>query len=214
MKKLGKVIGAFLFVLAISAISYAGTAELTAQLRSTIDSALAVLNDPALEGRAHSSERRAKLRLLIDKTIDFEEMTKRSLGIHWRGRTEAQRREFVGLFSRLLEDAYMDKIESNYDAAVLYRGEKMDKKQTRGIVRTMVVTRKDTEVPIDYRMMKKDRGWVAYDIVIEGVSLVSNYRTQFNRIIQRSSYEALVKDLRKKLKDRKPIVLRDHHRGG
>ncbi len=214
MKKLGRVITAFLIVFALSGISYAGTAGMTARVRSAIDSAFAILNDPALMGEAHTAKRRASVRSVVDEAIDFEEMTKRSLGIHWRARTEQEKKEFVGLFSRLLEESYMDKIEANYDARVLYRGEKINKKHTRGVVRTTVVTRKQTEVPIDYRMMKKDRGWVAYDIVIEGVSLVSNYRTQFNQIIQRSSYEDLVKGLREKLRKRKPLVLKHHHKKG
>jgi len=212
MKKLRYVITAFILVLALAGISYAGTTELTSRVKSAIDSALIILNDPALMGKAHITERRAKVRALIDDAIDFEEMTKRSLGIHWRERTDKEKTEFVALFSALLEDAYMDRIEANYDAKVFYRGEKLNKKGTRGVVKTIVVTRKDTEVPIDYRMMKKERGWVAYDIVIEGVSLVSNYRTQFNQIIHKSSYDDLVKGLRKKLENRKPLVLRHHHK--
>ncbi len=212
MKKLCKLITAFLIVLALSGPSYAATAPLTPHVRLTIDSALAILNDPALQGESHRAERRSRVRALVEETIDFDEMTKRSLGIHWRKRTEKEKHEFVRLFSALLEASYMDQIEANYDAKVLYTGEKINKKHTRGIVRTKVRTRKDSEVPIDYRMMKKERGWVAYDIIIEGVSLVSNYRTQFNQIIQRSSYEGLVKGLRKKLKNRKPLVLKDHKR--
>jgi len=212
MKKLRYVMTAFIFVLAFAGISYAGTTELTSRVKSAIDSALVILNDPALMGKSHITERRAKVRALIDDAIDFEEMTKRSLGIHWRERTDKEKTEFVALFSTLLEDTYMDRIEANYDAKVLYRGEKLNKKGTRGVVKTIVVTRKDTEVPIDYRMMKKERGWVAYDIVIEGVSLVSNYRTQFNQIIHKSSYKGLVKGLQKKLENRKPLVLRHHHK--
>jgi phospholipid transport system substrate-binding protein len=186
--------------------------EMTARVKSAIDSAFVVLNDPALMGKEKTTERRARLRSAIQGGIDFEEMTKRSLGIHWRKRTPEERREFVALFSRLLEDSYMDKIEANYDAKVYFRGEKLNKKGTRGLVKTVVVTRKGTEVPMEYRMMKKkDRGWVAYDIVIEGVSLVSNYRTQFNQIIQRSSYEDLVKGLRRKLEGRKSYAPTHHH---
>jgi len=212
MKKLRRIMTAFILVLALAGISYAGATELTSRVKSAIDSALAILNDPALMGKAHVAERRAKVRALIGDAIDFEEMTRRSLGIHWRERTDKEKTEFVALFSTLLEDTYMYRIEANYDAKVLYRGEKLNKKGTRGVVKTIVVTRKDTEVPIDYRMMKKERGWVAYDIVIEGVSLVSNYRTQFNQIIHKSSYDDLVKGLRKKLENRKPLVLRHHHK--
>jgi len=213
MKKFGHVFTAFLMVLALWGVSYGATEGMTEAVRSSIDSALKILNDPALEGKDHRTERRDKVRALITKVIDFEEMTKRSLGIHWRDRTDEERGEFVRLFSALLEASYMDQIETNYDAKVFYKGAKINKKHSRGIVRTKVLTRKEKEVPIDYRMMKKGHRWVAYDIVIEGVSLVSNYRTQFSQIIHKSSYEGLVKDLRKKLKTRKPLVLKDHHRG-
>ncbi len=212
MKKASRLVITFLFVLIFSGLTMAaGTTGMTARVRSAIDSALTVLNDPALMAREHAAERRAKVRSVIEEAIDFQEITKRSLGIHWRKRTPEERREFVSLFSKLLEASYMDKIEANYDAKVLYKGESINKKGTRGVVKTLVVTRKDTEVPIDYRMMRKDNGWVAYDIVIEGVSLVSNYRTQFNQIIQKSSYEDLVEGLKEKLKDRRPVVLKHHH---
>lgn len=200
MKKPGRVIPVLLITLILSGISYAASVELTPRVRSTIDSALAILNESALAGESHAVERRARVLALIEETIDFKEMSRRSLGIHWRKRTEAEKQEFVGLFSALLEASYMDQIETNFDARVLYKGEKLNKKRTRGLVRTVVVTRKDTEVPIDYRMMKKAGGWVAYDIVIEGVSLVSNYRTQFNQIIHKSSYADLIKNLREKVK--------------
>ncbi len=188
--------------------------EMTARVKSAIERAFVVLNDPALRGSERTKDRRARLRAAIEGAIDFEEMTRRSLGIHWRKRTPEERREFVALFSRLLEDSYIDKIEANYDAKVYFRGEKLNKKGTRGLVKTVVVTRKGTEVPMVYRMMKKkDKGWVAYDIVIEGVSLVSNYRTQFNQIIQKSSYEDLVKGLRKKLEGREPYAPKHHNEG-
>ncbi len=208
MKKLRSAITAFILVLVLAGISRAGATELRSRVKSAIDSALVILNDPALTGKAHVVERRAKVRALLDDAIDFEEMTKRSLGIHWKKRTEKEKTEFVALFSALLENAYIDRIEANYDAKVLYSGEKINKKGTRGIVKTIVVTRKGTDVPIDYRMIKKEQGWVAYDIVIEGVSLVSNYRTQFNQIIHKSSYDNLVKGLRKKMESRKPLILK------
>ncbi len=218
MKKISRLCTlavALVLVLAMARLSASTeTTAMTATVRSAIDRAFVVLNDPALMGKEHTAERRAKVRAAIEDAIDFEEMTKRSLGIHWRKRTDAERGEFTALFSELLEDSYMDKIEANYDAKVYFKGEKINKKGTRGVVKTLVVTRKDTEVPIDYRMMKKGKGWVAYDIVIEGVSLVSNYRTQFNQIIQNSSYEDLVKGLKKKLKGRKPYAPKHHHKKG
>jgi len=175
--------------------------EMTERIRTTVDRALGVLRDPALQGEAHKKERRERIRASVEGTIDFEEMTRRSLGVHWRKRTPEERREFVHLFSDLLENSYISKIEQQTDEKVYYTDERVNKKGTRGLVKTKVVTSKDTEIPIFYRMMKKEGRWVAYDIVIEGVSLVSNYRTQFGKIIRSSSYEDLVKTLRKKVKN-------------
>ena len=173
--------------------------QMTERIRTTVDSALAALRDPALQGEAHRKERRERIREVVEDTIDFVEMTRRSLGVHWRKRSPQERKEFVRLFSDLLENSYISKIEQQTDEKVIYLEERENKKGTRGLVKTKVVTGKGTEIPIYYRMMKKKGRWVAYDIVIEGVSLVSNYRTQFGKIIRRSSYEDLVKSLRKKV---------------
>jgi len=170
----------------------------TERVKTTIDGALAVLRDPALQGKALRAERRARIRSSIEETIDFTEMSRRALGLNWRKRTPAERKEFTVLFSELLENSYISKIEQQTDEKVLYLGERINKKGTRAMVKTKVVT-SAAEIPIMYRMMNKDGRWVAYDIVIEGVSLVSNYRTQFGKIIKRSSYEDLVGALRKKV---------------
>ncbi len=195
------VLVAFSLLAILFTTNAAVAGQMTERIRQTVDSALAVLRDPALQGKAHKKERRERIRAVVEDTIDFEEMTRRSLGVHWRKITPEQRREFVDLFSDLLENSYISKIEqqTDKDDKVLYLDERQNRKGTRGLVKTKVVTSKGTEIPIFYRMMKKDERWVAYDIVIEGVSLVSNYRTQFGKIIRRSSYEDLVKSLRKKV---------------
>ncbi|MFQ5442196.1 MAG: ABC transporter substrate-binding protein [Thermodesulfobacteriota bacterium] len=174
--------------------------EVTDILKATIDGAFKVLNDPSLKGPEKEALKREKLRAAIKKTLDFAEMSKRSLARHWLKRTDAERKEFVALFSDLLENSYMDKIEMNSDAKVRYYGER--KAGNKVEVKTNVLTRKGLVVPINYRLMKKGGVWVVYDIVIEGVSLVSNYRTQFNKIIRQSSYEDLVKGLKEKAVNR------------
>jgi phospholipid transport system substrate-binding protein len=198
-KKILAAVAAFSFLALLMVPGPAKAGQMTERIRTTVDEALAALRDPALQGDAHRKERRERIREVVEDTIDFEEMTRRSLGVHWRKRTPEERREFVRLFSDLLENSYISKIEQQTDEKVIYLEERENRKGTRGLVKTKVVTSKGTEIPIYYRMMKKKGRWVAYDIVIEGVSLVSNYRTQFGKIIRRSSYEDLVKSLRKKV---------------
>lgn len=199
MKKMIVAVSAALFLFILSAPSGAHTGEATVRVRLTIDKALVVLKDPALQGDVHKAERRRRIRAAVVGLIDFQEMTRRSLGLHWRRRTAGERVEFVNLFSDLLENSYISKIEQQTDEKVVYLGEKTNRKKTRALVKTKVLTAQGTETPIYYRMMKKKGRWVVYDIVIEGVSLVSNYRTQFGRIIKRSSYEDLVVALTKKV---------------
>ncbi len=193
-----------IMVLVLSALFFNAAAvhasEVTDILRASIDGAFKILNDPSLKGPEKEALKRAKLRAAIKTTLDFGEMSKRSLARHWLKRTDAERKEFVALFSDLLENSYMDKIEMNSDAEVRYEGERKAGKKVE--VKTNVITRKGLVVPINYRFMKKNGDWIVYDIVIEGVSLVSNYRTQFNKIIRQSSYEDLVKGLKKKAEDR------------
>jgi len=164
----------------------------TDNLKSGIDRVLAVLEDTSLKDRPH--ERRTALRQATSTIFDVEEAAQRSLARHWQARTPAEREEFVQLFGRLLEAAYLTKIELYSGEKVLYGGDAIDGEYAT--VRTKVVTKEGTEIPVDYRMLKRGDKWLVYDVSIEGVSLISNYRTQFNRIIQMSSFQDLVKKLR------------------
>jgi phospholipid transport system substrate-binding protein len=168
----------------------------TEQLRGQIDRVLKTLDDPDLKKENRSLERRKAVRKIADDIFDFSETAKRSLGRHWAARTPAERDEFVRLFADLLERSYISKIE-------LYGGEKVGfvgdtVEGDLATVKSKIVTKGGSEVPIDYRMLKKGDRWLVFDVSIEGVSLVSNYRTQFNKIIQTSSYQELVKKLRTK----------------
>lgn len=172
--------------------------EITDRVKVNIDEAFKVLNDPSFMGPENTEKRRARLRAILNEVFDFEEMSKRSLARHWRKRTKEEKEEFVKLFINFLEMSYIGKIERFSDAEVLYTEEKRDK--NRAVVKTKVITRQETDIPINYRLLlNKDGEWMAYDVVIEGVSLLSNYRTQFNQIIHSSSYEELIKKLEKKV---------------
>ncbi len=172
--------------------------EITDQLKETIDGVIAVLRDPSLKGEDKKQERRARIRSIVKERFSFEEMAKRSLGRHWRKRSKEERNEFVKLFSSLIENSYIDRIEQYSNEKVLFLNEKVIGRKAE--VRTKVVSAKGTEIPINYRLFKDRSGrWRVYDVVVEGVSLVRNYRTQFDKTIRSSSYEDLVKDLRAKV---------------
>ncbi len=171
--------------------------EPTNQVKETVDEVIKILNIEELKKPEKEKERREKIRAVIDRRFDFAEMAKRSLGIYWKQRTPAEQKEFVSLFSDLLEDTYIRKIEKYENEKVQYTGEKME--GNYATVRTKIVNPKGgTETPVDYRIFKQGDKWEIYDIIVEGVSLVNNYRTQFNQIIHSSSYEELVKRLKKK----------------
>jgi len=166
----------------------------TEQLRQYTDAVIKVLEDPALRGDGKQSERRAAVRKLAQEVFDVNETARRALGPHWRERTPAERQEFVQLFADLLEQTYISKIDLFGGERLRYTDEKVD--GDHAIVRAKVVTKSNTEVPVEARMLNKDGRWLMYDVAIENVSLVSNYRSQFDRIIRTASYDELVKRLR------------------
>jgi phospholipid transport system substrate-binding protein len=168
----------------------------TDQLRSQVDRVIKTLEDPQLKQEARALERRKTVRSIADEIFDFGETAKRSLGRHWQARTPSEREEFVQLFSDLLERSYISKIELFNGERVTYVGETID--GDIATVRTRLVTKQATEIPVEYRMLKRGERWLVYDVIIEGVSLIANYRTQFNKIIQTSSYQDLVKKMKGK----------------
>ena len=178
-------------LLALSpALAVAG--EPTEQLRGHVDAVIKTLQTK----QGSPDERRAAVRKIAEQIFDFEETAKRSLGRHWQSRTPAERQEFVKLFTDLLEHSYLSKIEQYGGEKVTYAGDTIEGDQAT--VRSKIVTPKGTDIPVDYRMLQRDGRWLVYDVVIEGVSLVGNYRTQFNKIIQTSSWDDLVQKLRSK----------------
>jgi phospholipid transport system substrate-binding protein len=168
----------------------------TDQLRGAVDRVLKTLDDPSLKGADKVADRRSAVRKIANEIFDFGEIAKRSMARHWQPLSEAQRTEFVGLFADLLERSYISKIETYGGEKIQYTGEKIDGEYAT--VSTRIVTKNGTEVPVDYRMKKGGDRWLVYDVSIEGVSLVSSYRTQFNKIIQTSSYNELVSKLKNK----------------
>ena len=168
----------------------------TDQLKAQIDRTVKILDDPELKKPGRQRDRRAAVRQVANEIFDFSETAKRSLARHWAARSQAEREEFVQLFGDLLERSYISKIELYGGEKIKFVGEVTD--PDGAIVRTRLVTRQDTEIPIDYRMHARGDKWLVYDVLIEGVSLISNYRTQFNKIITTSSYQELVRKMKSK----------------
>lgn len=188
--------GAFALLLAIAlsipAVAMGG--EPTEQIRGAIARGLEIVKRADLQGDAKKAQRRDLLRKELFPYFHFDEMARRSLGVHWKNRTPRERREFVKLFGDLLENAYAGKIEG-------YKGEKIRfVKETLDLpyaeVRTAIVTPQGEEYSVNYRLLADGSRWRIYDIVVEGVSLVNNYRSQFAGILQKTSFEEMTKQLR------------------
>ena len=169
----------------------------TDQVRVSVDQVLKIVQDPQLKQPRNAAKRRARIREVARELFNFEAMTQDALGRHWKERTPEQRKRFTELFTDLLESSYVGRIESYSGEKIVYLSELTDEGDTV-TVRSKVVTQRDTEIPLDYRMRKNGQRWEVFDVLIERVSLVANYRTQFNKIIMQSSYEELVKKMEQK----------------
>jgi len=183
---------AAVLVLVLASPVYAGAP--TDTLKETVDRIVQILADPGLQDKPE--QRRAEVRKLAEGVFDYPDTARRALGPHWNARSPQEQEEFVKLFADLLDHAYVSKIELYQGERVRYVGETADGDDAT--VKTVIATKKSSEIPVDYRMHRKDGRWLIYDVIIEGVSLVSNYRTQFNKIVQTESYGALVQRLRAK----------------
>lgn len=173
----------------------------TSDVKKTVDEVVRIVSDKNL--KKHDQERRKALKKAISVIFDYSEMAKRSLGKHWNQRSPAERKQFTDLFASLLENSYAGKIESYNNEKIVYLNESDD--GTHAEVRSKVITPKRDEYSLDYRLLNENGKWMVYDVVIEGVSLVSNYRTQFNKIITSNGYNELVKKLQTKTEELKAL---------
>lgn len=167
-------------------------------VQSNVNKVLEVLRDPKLKAASAKEIEKEKLRLIYERMFDDVELSKRTLSRHWNSMNVAQRKEFVLLFRQVLEKAYIDKILAYTDEKIVFERETMVS-ETQAEIQTKIVT-PSKEIPIFYRVILKDGAWKVYDIVIENVSLVLNYRTQFNDILAKNTPEQLLEILRKKVK--------------
>ena len=170
--------------------------KITSEVKQTIEKVLEIVSDQEL--KKTPSLRRKKLRATIGLRFNYKQMVMRSLAKNYKSRTDKERAKFTGLFKRLLENSYASKIENYQDEKINYIGEQVKGKYA--LVKTQIV-RKDGTIDVDYKLINEEGKWTVYDFVIEGVSLIRNYRSQFSKIIKTESYGALVAKLSKKIND-------------
>jgi phospholipid transport system substrate-binding protein len=173
--------------------------EPTEALRPAVDQVLRILADPALTGTAHTLERRRALHAAMEGVIDFPDAARRALGVHWQARTEAEREEFVALFKELVTHSYIATMEAYAGQTVVFASE--SERDGIATVVTKVESRQSLSIPIEYRMHRRDARWLVHDVIVEGVSLVGNYRTQFNSIIRTTSYAELVRRMKSRIRE-------------
>ena len=171
--------------------------EATNALAVSVDKVFAILGDPEMKGDEKKAERHSKIRAVLGEGFDYEEISKRALGKQWKKLNDEQRTEFVGVFGELLENTYMSAFEKYSTEEVKYESER-ELGKGKFIVETKVASTSKV-IPIHYNLINRDGRWSIYDVKIEGVGLVKNYRTQFRKVISKKSYAALVTQLKEKI---------------
>ena len=184
----------FLLAMAFSRPLYADSPALE-YLKTSLASLQQVLTDPKLAGDQHSFQRRKLVRAVLQQLFDFQEMSQRSLGANAR-RYKDRLGEFTPLFVDFLEHSYMGTLEKNGDAKIQYVREILDGENIR--INTRVRLKDGNEYNVDYKFYSSPAGWRVYDLIVEGISLVNNYRSQFERVLNKKSFDALLQDLREK----------------
>jgi len=170
--------------------------------QSTIDQVMRILKNPALKGQANRRQRLNQIKQVINQRFDYREMAKRCLAQYWTPLSGAQRDEFVRLFKNLLEASYADRFDKYNQESVSYKGQSQNDGYAE--VRIEIIMPND-HIPLTFRLLQEDSRWMIYDVIIEGVGLVSNYRSQFSRVIQQSSYAGLVKRLQAKVSEEREM---------
>lgn len=195
----------FALIMLLSSAIWAESQPVTDSLKGTLDQIIDVLNDPSLRTPGKENERRDILLKLVKERFDEEEFARRALGSHWGERTNEERKEFVEVFSDLLQGTYLDKIDAYLAKAGSFSGKNIRylNETVKGkyvIVTTKILTSDNAEIPVLYLFKGKQGNWLVCDVAIEGVSIAKNYRAQFNEILANSSFKELIAKLKSKKK--------------
>ena len=193
---MGTILAVWLMAAAATGVAVAGPRDVVQTAVTRVVTALSDAEPPP-GLRVQGDRGRAELRRAAAALFDFDEMARRTLARHWLDRTKKEQDEFVRLLTDVLERAYVPRIEEYSGESIVYSGESID--GPYAVVRSKVISRRRTETPVDYRLHLRHGRWKVYDILIDHVSFVSTYRSEFNRIIQLSSYDTLVQTLRTRM---------------
>jgi len=185
----------FILVVICPPCVYPGTSLET--VKGYVNHVLDILRDTALSGEAQKKAKKEIISAILDEMFDFTELSKRSLGQNWNRMNPDQQRRFVNLYKSLLKDTYMDRITTYTDEKLVF-GKEIALSERTAEIHTEVFT-KTARITINYRVIEEHDHWKVYDVTVEGVSLISNYRTQFKEILSDKSPEVLLERLRKKL---------------
>ena len=185
------------FFLFFTVPSFVMAGEPTDRIKVASDKLIAIVFDNSLKTPEMKDKRDQMVTEIVDGLFDWQEFSRRTLARHWSKRTEDEKKEFISLFRQLVERTYMAKAGQYSGGKVIFLDEKIE--GDYGNVSTQILTSAGTQISVEYRVIKKDGVWWVYDVYIEGVSLVNNYRGQFNDILIKSSYEDLVRRLKEKL---------------
>lgn len=192
----------FLLCICFASVSFSANTEPMDALKGPIDEGIKLLSDPKYKNPSLKRVQREKIWEIVRKAFDFTELSGRALATNWKIFSPLQRKEFSEVFSEVLGNTYLDKIQGGYmDEQVVYLGQEMVS-DTKAVVKTKIIREKGS-IPVDYNMRFKNDNWKVYDIYVEGVSLVQNYRSQFNQILSKESPDELIKRLEKKLAEQK-----------
>ena len=165
-------------------------------IKQDTEKVLAILKDPALKADDKKAERRKRIEDAVGERFDWPGMAQSSLAIYWKKQTDDQKKDFVALYTRIVRDAYLTKIDRYSGENVKYVGEKV--KGSYAVASVKIITTRDTEIPVDYSLKKADDNWLIYDVAVEGVRLVNNYRTQFASMLDGMSYAEFINQLKAK----------------
>ncbi len=190
----------FLLCMFFASVSFSADTGPMGVLKGPVDEGIRLLSDPKYKNPSLKKVQRDKIWEIVRKTFDFTELSGRALAANWKTLNPQQRKKFSEVFSEVLGNTYLDKIQGGYrDEKVAYIGQEMVS-DTKAVVKTKIIREKG-EIPVDYSMRLKDDNWKVYDVHVEGVSLVLNYRSQFNEILSKDSPDELIRRLEKKLAD-------------
>ena len=179
------------FALAFTAMSFAGNSP-TDEVRTSVDAVLAILDNEQLD----YEDKRTQISVIVKERFDFRAMSQRTLATNWNKTTDEEKEKFVDLFSQLIENSYVGKIDSYTNERVDYPGEKVSGR--KAVVETLIIT-SSADIPVDYRLYQKGDQWLVYDVIIEGVSLISNYRSSYQEIMKKEGFDGLLAKMQSKI---------------